>query len=92
MRSPHTATKNSPRSPQLEKACSQQQRPNTAINKEINKICTDSLEVAEALKTMSQKKGPQIPFADVSEASVGCPLANAALPGGLKDSYSIFLH
>ena len=34
MRSPHTARKSSPRSPQLEKAwAQQQQRPNTAINK-----------------------------------------------------------
>ena len=33
MRSPHTAMKSSPRSPQLEKACAQQQRPNTAKNK-----------------------------------------------------------
>ena len=33
MRSPCTATKSSPRSPQLEKACAQQQRPNTAKNK-----------------------------------------------------------
>ena len=32
MRSPHTATKSSPRSPQLEKARAQQQRPNTAKN------------------------------------------------------------
>ena len=35
-RSHRTATKNSPRSPQLEKAHAQQQRPNTAINKYIN--------------------------------------------------------
>ena len=33
MRSPHTATKSSPRSPQLEKAHAQQRRPNAAINK-----------------------------------------------------------
>ena len=33
MRSPHTAMKSSPRSPQLEKARAQQQRPNTAKNK-----------------------------------------------------------
>ena len=32
MRSPHTATKSSPRSLQLEKACAQQWRPNTAKN------------------------------------------------------------
>ena len=37
MRSPCTATKSSPRSPQLEKACVQQRRPNAAKNK-INKI------------------------------------------------------
>ena len=37
MRSPHTATESSPRSPQLEKACEQQRRPNTAKNK-MNKI------------------------------------------------------
>ena len=39
MRSPCTATKSSPRSPQLEKARAQQQRPNTAknTNKQINK-------------------------------------------------------
>ena len=36
MRSPRTATKSSPRSPQLEKA--QQRRPNTAKNKEINSL------------------------------------------------------
>ena len=33
MRSPRTAMKSSPRSPQLEKACVQQRRPNTAKNK-----------------------------------------------------------
>ena len=33
MRSPCTAMKSSPRSPQLEKTCAQQQRPNSAINK-----------------------------------------------------------
>ena len=33
MRSPRTATKSSPRSPQLEKACAQQWRPNAAKNK-----------------------------------------------------------
>ena len=33
MRSPRTATKSSPRSPQLEKAHTQQRRPNTAKNK-----------------------------------------------------------
>ena len=32
MRSPHTATKSSPRSPQLEKARAQQRRPNAAKN------------------------------------------------------------
>ena len=37
MRSLHTATKSSPRSPQLEKACGQQWRPNAAKNK-INKF------------------------------------------------------
>ena len=38
MRSPCTATKSSPRSPQLEKACVQQQRPNAAKNKYIKLI------------------------------------------------------
>ena len=33
MRSPRTTTKSSPRSPQLEKAPAQQQRPNAAKNK-----------------------------------------------------------
>ena len=33
MRSLRTTTKSSPRSPQLEKACTQQRRPNTAKNK-----------------------------------------------------------
>ena len=37
MRSPHTATKSSPRSLQLEKARTQQQRPNAAKNKLKNK-------------------------------------------------------
>ena len=37
MRSPRTATKSSPRSPQLEKARAQQQRPNAAIKKERKK-------------------------------------------------------
>ena len=36
MRSPHTAMKSSPHSPQLEKARAQQRRPNTAKNKLIN--------------------------------------------------------
>ena len=38
MRSPCTATKSSPCSPQLEKARTQQRRPNAAINKLINKL------------------------------------------------------
>ena len=39
MRSSHTAVKSSPRSPQLEKARAQQQRPNTAKNKnKLNKL------------------------------------------------------
>ena len=38
MRSPRTAMKSSPRSPQLEKACTQQQRPNAAKNKFKKKI------------------------------------------------------
>ena len=37
MRSPRTATKSGPSSPQLEKARTQQQRPNTAKNKLIKK-------------------------------------------------------
>ena len=37
MRSLRTATKSSPRSPQLEKACAQKRRPNAAKNKYINK-------------------------------------------------------
>ena len=37
MRSPRTATKSSPHSPQLEKAHAQQQRPNVAKNKFIGK-------------------------------------------------------
>ena len=36
MRSPRTTAKSSPRSPQLEKAHAQQQRPNAAKNKLIN--------------------------------------------------------
>ena len=36
MRSPRTTTKSSPRSPHLEKAHVQQQRPNATINKLIN--------------------------------------------------------
>ena len=36
MRSPRTATKSSPSSPQLEKACVQQRRPNAAKNKQIH--------------------------------------------------------
>ena len=36
MRSPRTAMKSSPRSPQLEKARTQQQTPNAAKNKLIN--------------------------------------------------------
>ena len=38
MRSPCTATKSSPRLPQLEKARARQQRLNTAKNKKINKF------------------------------------------------------
>ena len=38
MRSPHTAMKSSPRSPQLKKARAQQRRPNAAKNKLINKL------------------------------------------------------
>ena len=36
MRSPRIAMKSGPRSPQLEKACAQQRRPNTDKNKQIN--------------------------------------------------------
>ena len=38
MRSPRITTKSSPHSPQLVKACVQQQRPNAANNKLINKF------------------------------------------------------
>ena len=38
MRSPRNAVKSSPRSLQLEKARMQQQRPNSTINKQINKL------------------------------------------------------
>ena len=37
MRSPRTATKSSPRSPQLEKAHAQQRRPDAAKNKYVKK-------------------------------------------------------
>ena len=37
MRSPRTTTKSSPRSPQLEKAHVQQQRPNAAKDKNLKK-------------------------------------------------------
>ena len=37
MRSPHTTAKSSPHLLQLQKACTQQQRPSTAKNKQINK-------------------------------------------------------
>ena len=40
MRSPRTATKSSPRSPQLEKAHVQQRRPNAAAKKKKFSICT----------------------------------------------------
>ena len=38
MRGPRTAMKSGPHLPQLEKALAQKRRPNTAINKKINKI------------------------------------------------------
>ena len=38
MRSPCTTTKSSPRSPQLEKACTQQRRPNAAKKEKKNRI------------------------------------------------------
>ena len=38
VRGPCTAMKSGPRLPQLEKALTKKQRPNTAINKKINKI------------------------------------------------------
>ena len=44
MRSPRTATKSSPRSPQLEKARVWQQRPNAAKNKEKKKNISGSRE------------------------------------------------
>ena len=37
MRNPRTATKSSPHSPQVEKACAQQRKPKAAINKEIKR-------------------------------------------------------
>ena len=43
MRSLHTATKSSPRSPQLKKACTQQRRHNTAKNKNKLKKKKDSI-------------------------------------------------
>ena len=51
MRSPHTATKSSPSSPQLEKASIQQQRPNAAKNK-INKFIflKKELSIANSFK------------------------------------------
>ena len=48
MRNPHTATKSSPRSPQLEKACVQQWRPNAAKNK-INKFLKIVIELKDEI-------------------------------------------
>ena len=44
MRSPRNATKSSPRSLQLEKACTQQRRPNAAKKKETLLVPASSLE------------------------------------------------
>ena len=54
MRSLHTATKSSSCSPQLEKACTQQQRPNTAKNKYIKKKKIRS----PLLKKKEERKDP----------------------------------
>ena len=57
MRSPHTATKSSPRSPQLEKARTQQRRPNTVkikIRLElISLICFGAFKAGNAFKSFS---------------------------------------
>ena len=47
MRSPRTATKSSPHSPQLEKAHTQQQRPNTARKKKKEKKKRNILELCK---------------------------------------------
>ena len=53
MRSPRTATKSSPCSPQLEKARMQQQRPNAAINKIFKKYTIVPWPLKILLKTNS---------------------------------------
>ena len=53
MRSPRTAIKSSPRSPQLEKACAQQRRPNTAKNQSINQ----SINLLKKKNSLPDKEG-----------------------------------
>ena len=65
VRGPRTAMKSGPRLPQLEKALTQKQRPNTAINKEINKFiktlpvhfltCKQGVEVKIIMRSSSSE-------------------------------------
>ena len=68
MRSPRTTTKCRPCSPQLEKACTQQRRPNTAKNKERKKFIKQT-----------NKKNTQLPRGQ-SSLHHNSPLTQAAFP------------
>ena len=61
MRSPRAATKSSPRSPQLEKACVQQRRPIAAKDKKINKYSIKKI-LYPAVSKVSDTQKPLIPL------------------------------
>ena len=66
MRSLRTATKSSPRSPQLEKACAQQQRPSAAKNK-INKTWEEMKEIENFKNNKIWTKILKYLFEDIKE-------------------------
>ena len=66
LRSPHTAMKSGPHLPQLEKALTQKQRPNTAINKFKKKKKKQRTEDLGATRAWGSQCG-------VAGVSVYCP-------------------
>ena len=65
MKSLRTAMKDSPRSPQLEKACAQQRRPNAAKKKKIKKQTNkqkDKLQYFQVIKGYIQSQNKHRPY------------------------------
>ena len=80
MRSPRTATKSSPRSPQLEKACAQQRRPKAAKNK--NKLKKKNVVAEREFCFSCQGRGLSWQLGNLSPPPVEASPSCLHAPGG----------